>query len=136
MSKINKSEAIYALEHIVDLQKKKEDFIIFIPSKRNMTEDEMMSKEFELLGYYLTKHPLDNFKSKVNRFKELQLPYDKERIYKPIFDKYIKVFCRKCKYRKRCLVCRPALVSANFNLCYLTHALCSNLSKEELVHDK
>jgi DNA polymerase III alpha subunit len=66
MSKINKSEAIYALEHIVVLQKKKEDFIVFIPSKTNMNEDEMMTKEFELLGYYLTKHPLDNYKSKVS----------------------------------------------------------------------
>lgn len=66
MSRMNKSEAIYALEHIVDLQKKKEDFIVFIPSKTNMNEDEMMAKEFELLGYYLTKHPLDNFKSKVS----------------------------------------------------------------------
>ena len=65
MSKINKAEAIYALENIVDQQKKKENFVIFIPSKRNLTEDEMMSKEYELLGYYLTKHPLDNYTSKL-----------------------------------------------------------------------
>lgn len=65
MSKINKAEAIYALESIVDQQKKKENFVIFIPSKRNMTEDEMMSKEYELLGYYLTRHPLDNYTSKL-----------------------------------------------------------------------
>lgn len=65
MSKINKAEAIYALESIVDQQKKKESFVIFIPNKRNMTEDEMMSKEYELLGYYLTKHPLDNYTSKL-----------------------------------------------------------------------
>jgi len=65
MSKINKAEAIYALESIVDQQKKKENFVIFIPSKGNMTEDEMMSKEYELLGYYLTKHPLDNYTSKL-----------------------------------------------------------------------
>lgn len=65
MSKFNKREAIHALEHIVDLQKKKEDFIVFIPSKQNLTEDEMMIKEYELLGYYLTKHPLDNFRSKL-----------------------------------------------------------------------
>lgn len=65
MSKINKSEAIHALGSIVELQKKKDDFIIFIPSKENLSEDEMMIKEFELLGYYLTKHPLDNYKSKL-----------------------------------------------------------------------
>lgn len=65
MSKINKNEAIHALESIVDHQKKKEDFIVFIPSKKNMTEDDMMTKEYELLGYYLTKHPLDNYKSKL-----------------------------------------------------------------------
>ena len=65
MSKINKSEAIHSLESIVELQKKKENFIVFIPSKKNLTEDEMMAKEYELLGYYLTKHPLDNYKSKL-----------------------------------------------------------------------
>jgi DNA polymerase-3 subunit alpha len=65
MAKINKNEAIHALESIVDLQKKKDDFIIFIPSKKNLTEDDMMSKEYELLGYYLTKHPLDNYQSKL-----------------------------------------------------------------------
>jgi DNA polymerase III alpha subunit len=65
MSKINKSEAIHSLESIVELQKKKENFIVFIPSKKNLTEDEMMLKEYELLGYYLTKHPLDNYKSKL-----------------------------------------------------------------------
>lgn len=66
MSKINKSEAIHAIESIVELQKKKDNFIIFIPSRKNLTEDEMMSKEYELLGYYLTKHPLDNYKSKLS----------------------------------------------------------------------
>ena len=65
MSKLNKSEAIHSLESIVELQKKKENFIVFIPSKKNLTEDEMMMKEYELLGYYLTKHPLDNYKSKL-----------------------------------------------------------------------
>lgn len=65
MSKINKNEAIHALESIIDQQKKKDSFVFFIPSKENLTEDEMMSKEFELLGYYLTKHPLDNYKSKL-----------------------------------------------------------------------
>lgn len=65
MSKINKSEAIHALESIVELQKKKESFIVFIPSKKNITEDGMMAKEYELLGYYLTKHPLDNYTSKL-----------------------------------------------------------------------
>jgi DNA polymerase III alpha subunit len=65
MSKINKSEAIHALESIVELQKKRENFIVFIPSKKDLTEDELMAKEFELLGYYLTKHPLDNYKSKL-----------------------------------------------------------------------
>jgi DNA polymerase III alpha subunit len=65
MSKLNKSEAIHALENIVDLQKKKEDFIVFTPSRKDFTEDEMMVKEFILLGYYLTKHPLDNYKSKL-----------------------------------------------------------------------
>lgn len=65
MSKINKNEAIYALESIVELQKKKESFVIFIPSKRNMSEDDLMSKEYELLGYYLTRHPLDNYTSKL-----------------------------------------------------------------------
>lgn len=74
MSKINKSEAIHALESIVELQKKKENFIVFIPSKKDFSEDEMMGKEYELLGYYLTKHPLDNYKSKlasVNKIGEL-----------------------------------------------------------------
>ena len=74
MSKINKSEAIHALETIVELQKKKDSFVVFIPSKKNLTEDEMMAKEYELLGYYLTKHPLDNYKSKlasVNKIGEL-----------------------------------------------------------------
>lgn len=65
MSKINKSEAIHALESIVELQKKKDNFIVFIPSKKDFSEDEMMTKEFNLLGYYLTKHPLDNYKSKL-----------------------------------------------------------------------
>lgn len=65
MAKINKGEAIHALESIVDHQKKKEDFIIFIPSKKDITQDDMMNKEFELLGYYLTKHPLDNYESKL-----------------------------------------------------------------------
>jgi DNA polymerase-3 subunit alpha len=71
MSKINKSEAIHALESIADLQKKKENFIVFIPSKKNLTEDEMMAKEYELLGYYLTKHPLDNYKSKVESVNKI-----------------------------------------------------------------
>lgn len=71
MSKINKSQAIHALESIVELQKKKDNFIIFIPSKENITEDEMMRKEYELLGYYLTKHPLDNYKSKVESVNKI-----------------------------------------------------------------
>lgn len=65
MAKINKSEAIHALDGIVDHQKKKEDFIVFIPSRKDITQDDMMNKEFELLGYYLTKHPLDNYESKL-----------------------------------------------------------------------
>lgn len=40
----------------------------------------------------IMKKIYETYRDKVNRFKELQLPYDKERIYKPIFDKYIKVF--------------------------------------------
>lgn len=75
MSGINKSEAIHILDSVVELQKKKDNFIIFYPTKDNLSEDEMMSNEFELLGYYLTKHPLDNYKSKLETVDKIgELP--------------------------------------------------------------
>lgn len=71
MSKLNKSEAIHALNDIVDMQKKEKDFIIFIPSKDNISEREIMQHEYELLGYYVNKHPLDSFSTKMNQLYQV-----------------------------------------------------------------
>lgn len=49
-------------------------------------------------------------------------------------DLFLRSFCKKCKFRAYCVVCRPSLCRANFEqLCYLNYALCANLSEEELV---
>ena len=72
MATLTKSQAIYALNDIVDIQKKDRDFIIFIPNKETISEKEMMQHEYDLLGYYVNKHPLDNFKTKMQQLYSIE----------------------------------------------------------------
>lgn len=64
---MNRATMLSAVDDLVDIAKKEDqDFIFFVPKKPTLREEEIMQSEFDLLGYYVTKHPLDACSTRIN----------------------------------------------------------------------
>lgn len=56
---------------LIELQKEYENIIYFVPSIPELSEKERMDSEYDLLGYYITKHPLDDHKTRMNQLERI-----------------------------------------------------------------
>ena len=61
----------------------KVSYLINIKNSSNWSSDEMLSKEFEAVGFYISNHPLKNYKEileqqQVKTFKDFELDSDKQ----------------------------------------------------------
>lgn len=64
---MDRATMLSAVEDLVDIAKKEEEeFVFFIPKKIPLSEEEIMENEYNLLGYYITKHPLDSCSTRIN----------------------------------------------------------------------
>lgn len=71
MAGFNKNQMIEAVSDLVDNLKTTEQLVVFIPLNRDITEKENMQNEYDLLGYFVTKHPLDNFKTRISQLNKI-----------------------------------------------------------------
>ena len=68
---LNKNEMLLSVDDLVDNLKTTDDLVVFIPKTYNISEKENMQNEYELLGYFVTKHPLDNFKTRISQLDRI-----------------------------------------------------------------
>lgn len=71
MANFNKNQMIDAVDDLVDGLKSSEQLIVFISNNIDISEKENMQNEYELLGYFVTKHPLDNFKTRISQLDKI-----------------------------------------------------------------
>lgn len=71
MSKMTKSQMIESASDLVDVAKTSENVVVFIPSMEEVSEKENMHNEFDLLGYFVSKHPLDDYKTKISQLDQI-----------------------------------------------------------------
>ena len=69
---MNRAQMLYALDDIVEMVKKTasdeegKEPVCFIPKMSDLSDEEMMEKEFDHLGFFISKHPLDGFRIKLS----------------------------------------------------------------------
>ena len=71
MAGLNKNEMLLAVDDLVDNLKTAEDLVVFIPNSYEISEKENMHNEYELLGFFVSKHPLENFKSRIGQLDRI-----------------------------------------------------------------
>lgn len=71
MSNLNKKQMLEMTPELIDLLKTTDDVIYFIPEEEDVSDDESMFNEYNLLGYFVTKHPLDDFKNRMNQLEKI-----------------------------------------------------------------
>jgi DNA polymerase-3 subunit alpha len=69
---------IAATSDLVDVAKTSEDVVVFIPTLEEIPEKENMQNEYDLLGYFVTKHPLDDYKTKIRQLDPISELSDKQ----------------------------------------------------------
>lgn len=70
---MNRATMLAAVDDLVDISKKEDqDFVFFVPKERNLEEDEIMQNEYDLLGYFVTKHPLESCSTRVNDLDKIE----------------------------------------------------------------
>lgn len=67
-----------ATSELVDLAKSTEDIVFFIPQMKETSERENMQNEYDLLGYFVTRHPLDDYKIKMKQLDNTLSMKEKE----------------------------------------------------------
>lgn len=77
MSGLTRNQMITATEEIVNVSKTSDNMVVFIPKMDRITEKEIMQDEYDLLGYFVTKHPLDDFKTRINNLDKINTLYEK-----------------------------------------------------------
>ena len=77
---MNRATKINAIESLVSYAKDTEsEYLYFVPNLPDFTEQEVMEHEYTLLGYYLTRHPLDSCPTIIKDYSKIQeLPRHEE----------------------------------------------------------
>jgi len=60
---MNRAQMLYATDSIIELAKSTEEGqepLVFIPIKTDLTDEEKIEDEYEALGFFVTKNPLDD----------------------------------------------------------------------------
>ena len=63
---MNRATMLGAVEDLVSAAKSEEECVFFIPKRKEIDEEEIMHDEYALLGFYVTKHPLDSCSTRIN----------------------------------------------------------------------
>ena len=63
---MNRQNLINSIPDLIDSSKEEFDTILFVPSVKDLTDDQKMEDEYELLGFYVSKHPLDSCSVRIN----------------------------------------------------------------------
>lgn len=70
---MNRGTKINAIEDLVNYAKDTEnEYVFFVPTVKDFSEQEIMDHEFDLLGYYVTKHPLDACPTIIKDYSQVQ----------------------------------------------------------------
>lgn len=77
MGGLTRNQMITAVEDIVNVSKTSDEMVVFIPKMQRITEKEIMQDEYDLLGYFVTKHPLDDFKTRISSLDKINTLYEK-----------------------------------------------------------
>lgn len=73
---LNQKQMLSCIEDLVPLMKTAEDVVLFVPDQENITEDEVMDAEKNLLGYFITKHPLENYTRRLEQLTSVEELHD------------------------------------------------------------
>ena len=74
---MKRSEMLNIYEDVLEALSDSENVDVLIPKKKELSKDEIMDDEYELLGYYVTAHPLDDYKIRLNELTRIdQLEID------------------------------------------------------------
>ena len=69
---MNRAQMLYATDSIIELAKsieEDEEPIVFIPKRDDLTDDEKLEDEYEALGFFVTKNPLDDHRIRLSQLK-------------------------------------------------------------------
>ena len=73
---MNRAQLINSLEDIIDMVKDSNEKgiepIYFIPSVTDLSEDEKTANEYDKLGFFVSSHPLDNYRIKLSELPSVQ----------------------------------------------------------------
>lgn len=73
-----KTQMLELTPDLVDLAKTTESIVFFSPTRREISEKENMQNEYDLLGYFVTRHPLDDYKVKMKQLDDTSSLREKE----------------------------------------------------------
>ncbi len=71
MNYLNKQEMLDLNSELIDLLKTTDDIVYFSPSADDLGENENMYNEYDLLGYFISKHPLDDYKGRMKQLENI-----------------------------------------------------------------
>lgn len=73
---MNRAQMIESLEDLIDMVKNSDDEkpepVYFIPSTEDISDDEKAQNEYDKLGFFVSFHPLDNYKIKLSSLPSIQ----------------------------------------------------------------
>ena len=63
---MNRQMIIDSIPDLIDSSKEEFDTVLFVPTSQDLSDDQKMEDEYELLGFYVSKHPLDSCSVRIN----------------------------------------------------------------------
>ena len=77
---MNRGEMLASIQPILSLNNSDKAPVIFLPKTENLSQREMANDELSFLGFYVSHHPLDNYRTRLleltplNELGGVQLP--------------------------------------------------------------
>ena len=79
---MNRAQMLYSLEDMIDiaksLDKNATEPVFFVPTVADLPEEQKLEDEYDHLGFFISSHPLDNFRIKLSQLEPIDSMHQKE----------------------------------------------------------
>ena len=79
---MNRAQMLYSLEDMIDiaksLDKDKSEPVFFVPNVEDLPEEQKLEDEYDHLGFFISSHPLDNYRIKLSQLEPIDSMHHKE----------------------------------------------------------
>ena len=77
---MNRAQMLYSLEDMIEIAKDKDSLepVFFVPTVDDLPEEQKLEDEYDHLGFFISSHPLDNYRVKLSQLESVDSMQYKE----------------------------------------------------------